>query len=714
MARVSETKSAPFISLQPQRASAAAFKSGPSTLAQIGAFLQEAGKAAGQFVDYRRQTQIDALKTELLRRTAGLQERILNNVQPEDAPGAFREQFTSATDDLLNQSDPEVARVVSNLRDRTLFSQAGEVEDKSNRLLARRRAKTLTEQVEHNREKFASTDNVLEAQNALEDIEGTVQRMFRANLIGEDQVQDVIKEQMELARIARAERLMTALKLPEARAFIDSNKDSLSAGAVKSLESSFSVADNRLEQKTRDALDNNVVNLWERVLDTPLEVDPNEIRFHPGMNRGEKEKFLSALRRSRSKVIGDVQLQSSVRHWYIHRSGRPPDPGDSDTRKVIDSYFNTEVIPTIASSLGIAPEDVALFQNAQGSQSLAEFVSRGPILPPSIEGNISGFLRAGTADQAANASDFLARIEERNPRLIKDLDDRDKSFATMAIGFMRSGMTAPEAIKLSRDATFRVSPDLLRERKLRLNQKLSDSLTDSVSGKLSPFFGPSVSDEVRAGIRGIVEAQFLNTGNEDAAKTRTLQIMERRVGVTEVGGESRISALPVEKIYGLPDRDNSEWMQEQLEFEILTGEKSIVSVEGELIREPDPKRLRTFTDHLSLRNPESPTYLVGYETENGVKAFAYDPEKGEPVRWAPEFASSPQALREETGRAKELAAANRKIQLRMKGIIEEVDFVRDSFNDEVIFGPDRKVIRQVPIEESEPIQTPLTNLGPSP
>jgi hypothetical protein len=593
-----------------------------------------------------RNVQTEEGRTKLLQSTATLDTEVLRDNPPDKAPEIFRERFLEITQGIINEySNGDVKGELSKDRDRLMAAQLSSVASRSATLMAERQKAMFVDQLNNFVDRYALAEDTTAAQDALAGISETAHRMASQNLIGQENVEVVIRGRFEDARTARVQRLASELRLDEAEAYFKGVKDHLSPDKVLQLEGQLGTARHRKKQLDFVQNFSAIADIERRIDESPFNIHDNEIIQQPGVDEEKALSLLNQLRASRLREAKKGIDVSKIQNWVEHRIGIPPDWRDPDVQKAAEFYVAKLLIPTLAARHQVDPERVRLFLESKTNIALADTISALGFMPETIGGVVRGYLRVGSPEQAANTADFVARIEETNPRALQGFTtDQDNRFASMVRGLMRAGQSPIEAVGKAKGAIYAVQPDVLEERKRFMHsedgRKLVDTVVSKHRGGLLGFGKAEASDEVRAAAKQLLDAEFFASGDSKLSVERASVLLSKRYNISSVGGKKRLMAFPPEVIFGVAGMDNSRWMQAQLEEDFVNLKAQIVNLEGTKIPNPEPKRVLLESDDRTFREP-NPTYAVFYKHEDDSVTPVTD-NRGVQMRWRPDYRISPE------------------------------------------------------------------------
>lgn len=335
----------------------------------------------------------------------------------------------------------------------------------------------------------------------------------------------------------------------------------------------------------------------------------------------------------------------------ITGAGQPLDHRNDDTRDAVDDYYTTFVTPLFDPEV---TED-AITNPSDRNFVIADFVEKTGIIPETVKSEIRSAFRSGTAEDQATAADLIDRIRNGSASVaLNDMAQRDFSRGIAIADLVNAGMEPADAVAHV-DSVASIPAQEVEAREDRYSDEIkSDPNRDWLESNLDlggfPVLGfgeATIDDRVVGQFDDLVEGFFMETGELDIARSIALTNIKQRWGVTDADGSNRLIEFPPELIYGVFDRGSadSEWMHEQLIAEV-----------GALLPDEEnlDERIRIVSDTLTARNV--PTYGVLLQDETGrfVPVIAED---GTPLRWRPDWPSSPAAADNQAELEADLLAA---------------------------------------------------------
>jgi hypothetical protein len=338
------------------------------------------------------------------------------------------------------------------------------------------------------------------------------------------------------------------------------------------------------------------------------------------------------------------------------------DPSSADDKKAVNSYFERHVAPQLAD-----------LEVGEAQAVITGFVDQTGIVPEPVRGLVRGALRAGTPEQKASAAAMLDRIGETNPALLRDFSGADIATGTQIAMMVRDGVEPARAVEMA-DRMQRVDPGVKKIREQELT-KVKDNATSRINREagLTKFFGLFTSGReppaaARAEYRRAFDQAYVLTGDADTAAEVAGKTVKENWGVSRVNNPSgEVMKYAPEVLYGVMDKGKRDaaWIREQLESEIVAQgafDLSLGNPADRVILTPDPRTARDFS------------YTVMMRDENGFLNPMIGAD-GRPMRWRPEYKSSPAAIDAqaaiEDARADTLRRAQVQRELSEAGFIPE-------------------------------------------
>lgn len=304
--------------------------------------------------------------------------------------------------------------------------------------------------------------------------------------------------------------------------------------------------------------------------------------------------------------------------------------------------------------------DAAGFSAADRQSVTLSTIARTGIIPDVVAGDVRAKLRNGTAEERVNAARFVDRLEVRAPWVARDLDGQDFALAHLINDQLRGGADAATAVGRA-EAAMRRDPAELERRKQAYggDRKSREANLSWLTKQGRHWFSSNaaVPDALAGEFEERTRDAFLATGSLDAARATAWRDLSRIWAETKIGGK-RFARYAPEAVYA-NGRDPS-WIEAQL-YHDLSHAGTAAPVDGL------KGRVRLEADPLSAHEAK-PSYVVLEQDERGVwqpirgkdGAPMLGPD-GRPMRWRPDWSTSPAAdeERRQTARAVDLARSLR-------------------------------------------------------
>lgn len=342
------------------------------------------------------------------------------------------------------------------------------------------------------------------------------------------------------------------------------------------------------------------------------------------------------------------------------------DPRDTSDRKAVDQYWRNVVEPSLNG------------QDAnQRAAKISDFVGKTGIVPDDIRGYLRGAIRSGAPEDVAQAADLLARLQDRSPSVLADMDRKDIALGMEVSDLMRAGVAPDQALERAREA---VNPANQAARETRQGdlKNLRTKYDGWVKDNFDPFglpdvlpFGPSndvalspvggMKDQVASDFGKLFEDWYLRTGNEETSRKQAFKELHRVWGPSGVDGDKHAMRYPPEAYYGFlgEQEADAKWMRGQLMGDL--------QAKG-LPKGKDAKDVLLVPDSRTAREAATgkPTWKVMMLKDGAFVPF--QDQDGNAVRWFPDKTKVKQDLVEKakalrTTRQLEEEAARMEIEI---------------------------------------------------
>lgn len=350
------------------------------------------------------------------------------------------------------------------------------------------------------------------------------------------------------------------------------------------------------------------------------------------------------------------------------------DPKSKEDKKAVDVAFAA----TMQTWATLPPEE-------QMDRAIAFSAEKG-IAPEPLRAVVRSGLRSGDPAQAVLAADTMEKLRNANPLLLDDFDKEDLRLGFSIQAYTSAGVPPKSAVQLAMDGMkLDKSTREVRERAFDDERGASPDTRRKadvawLEGKKNSLWArdPTVPPEMMGDFERVAREEYIRTGNLEAARSMALSTVDRVWGRSEVGGTRRYMKFAPEKFYGVTPNDpasDSKWMSEQLLGDVT---------KGALIDPSNPitaDRLHLLPDATRTSADGRPAYIVMLERKDGAEGIptwtAVVNERGEPIRWVPDWNSSAEKARREAEQQKQIETLRKDREKRMGsmkglGVVGEV------------------------------------------
>jgi hypothetical protein len=264
------------------------------------------------------------------------------------------------------------------------------------------------------------------------------------------------------------------------------------------------------------------------------------------------------------------------------------------------------------------------------ANSAVAFVQSTRILPASLKGSIAAFARSGDTNQAGQAADIIARMQETESPALNDLTRESYAFGLSVMDLVKGGVDKARAIDIARENAFGQTAAEKKVASLVLKGASPENET-FLNAKLDEFdpglfsFQPELTPVLQAEFEVLLgEMVPFTGGNIESARNMAWASIKNVWGATSVGGgRVRMMKYAPEAIYGRGGP--TEWVAEQF------------NAEREEWNEPTAFIVADVEHTARRKNAAYPVFAIN---EDGVAVPSLD-ENNMPRIWQPQFSSSP-------------------------------------------------------------------------
>lgn len=239
--------------------------------------------------------------------------------------------------------------------------------------------------------------------------------------------------------------------------------------------------------------------------------------------------------------------------------GTPLDPKNPDHQKALDK---------IARAAGDYSE-----LDAGGKDAVADLVQRAGIVPDSFRSYARRHLRHSDPEAAANAADFIDRIENKSPQALSDLPKDERAFARLVNESISAGMDPQTAVELTNERVFNVTAAQRAERSTKFVEDFKSDNADALDDEFGGTFSPDVPVGMQTEYDLLTEQYYTRTGEIDSARELALADVNGTWAETDIEGNSRYMKYPPEKMYDIP----ADVLKDQLGADTLDQEVRLIA-----------------------------------------------------------------------------------------------------------------------------------------
>lgn len=193
--------------------------------------------------------------------------------------------------------------------------------------------------------------------------------------------------------------------------------------------------------------------------------------------------------------------------------------------------------------------------NAQNT-AIAQFVDSTKTIPTEVKRQVTSNLNSEDPELVANSADLMDRLDDIRGIPENNFSPADRAFAESVVELQKN-MDPLEAIKLARQNTNPNDKGRIEARQGIIKESEFDlEYPDIVENAFDPFFGAPTTDQISQGqltreYSVLFEQHFLAGMSQDAAKNKSLQILKRNWGETNVTGKAKAIKYPPEDYYAV-------------------------------------------------------------------------------------------------------------------------------------------------------------------
>jgi hypothetical protein len=297
-----------------------------------------------------------------------------------------------------------------------------------------------------------------------------------------------------------------------------------------------------------------------------------------------------------------------------------------------------------------------------------------------LRDEITAGLSSENPDDVVAAASLMQNLESVSPQIASQFGNSEAvSFGRQVLLYNQQGLSGEDAVTRAKelrnvsDADKKARRDAITLARPKDELDIDTFFTDTVNDKI---YGEKSDDAIvpsimRAEFNGMVQNEFMRTGDIEVAKNSTLATFRKLWGAHHQGGNTFLMRRPPNLFYGQGNKtqqENSAWMMEQ-----LLDDMSESGIFAGLLTED---RVR-ITEHPTRSNGKLPLYQVIILPTDDQEGFSApvpwaDPN-GNPHPWMPDFKTSRQAQRDRDAQKNMIddSPARVNARLRNRGFFKE-------------------------------------------
>jgi len=205
-------------------------------------------------------------------------------------------------------------------------------------------------------------------------------------------------------------------------------------------------------------------------------------------------------------------------------------------------------------------EDIAQIVNELTSSaknaSIAQFVDGTKLVPTQVTRQVTSNLNSDDPELVIESADLMDRLDSIRGIPDTNFNPSDRAFAETVVG-LQQNMDPLEAVKLARQNTDPNDRGRIETRTgLIKSEKMQLEYPSIVENAFDPFFGSTTVDSVSTGqltreYQVLFEEHFKAGMSKDQAEKKSIQIIKRNWGETNVTGRAKAIKYPPEDYYAV-------------------------------------------------------------------------------------------------------------------------------------------------------------------
>lgn len=188
--------------------------------------------------------------------------------------------------------------------------------------------------------------------------------------------------------------------------------------------------------------------------------------------------------------------------------------------------------------------------------SIAQFVDGTKIVPTQVIRQVNNNLNSNDPALVIESADLMDRLDSVRGIPDTNFSPSDRAFAETVVG-LQQNLDPIEAVKLAKQNTNPNDKGRIEARQgLIKTEKMELEYPSIVENAFDPFFGSTTVDEVSRGqltreYKVLFEEHFKAGMSKDQAQEKSLQIIKRNWGETNVTGKAKALKYPPEDYYAV-------------------------------------------------------------------------------------------------------------------------------------------------------------------
>ena len=327
---------------------------------------------------------------------------------------------------------------------------------------------------------------------------------------------------------------------------------------------------------------------------------------------------------------------------------------NKDHRNAVEAYY-TENIDDPFSDEGI--------------NETVDLINSTTIIPKTVQEFVQSYSKSGNPEQAVQAAEMIARINEKTPQALSSVPADVKAFSLLVSKDVSAGMNPEQAVELSRLSVYGTSEeekkafsDAFKTNTKNYREDNRSYLNNKIDDDFDPTFfdaQPKTPLAMEAEFNLMVEQYLPLTKDLGKAKELAYTDLKNVWSRTEINGYPEMTKYAPESYYG-----EGEWMRNQL-----------ISDAKEQLNTTDEINPQIVVDPRTAREA-NPSYFVVVLDEDGAPNPILN-ENNQPMRWMPDYSSSKEAKAQQKELNEMLNAAKTEREQRNEPLPERPAIMRD-------------------------------------